>query len=400
MAISAEISGGAVQLTGNPCRVKVTGGSPPAESYNYKLLLKLESEDGKLAGAPFVDAIAPYNGEANFDVSGYVDQPVKALFQYPPLGMMLSYPTQAFNVQFTPGESYIDSDGILHENWSSTSGIYQFLKGGLNPRQVAIYKANDTNFYDQYLLNGRFLTPRPWGDFIHPAQPVKLWYMVTDNKSAVLKVNGKYSNNSEETVSHIVTLNIDMLYEFNCNPSLLGLNVEKQEGVRLEFFDVWLESGGGAISDSRRLQLDWNYCERPFFLLFANSLGGIDDVYLSGYAVEGIRINGETVYKPQKENDTVYDSTLVTPNKQGQNVWKINSGYKSATQTIYLRDLMVARQAWLLYPNLNVTSYIVIPVIIENTEINLLDRKLDLWDITIEIAEAHTSQFTFDNRVF
>ena len=75
MSITATISGGLVQLTGNPVRIQCTGGSAPADVSDYKIMLRIISEDGKLNGAPFIDAIAPnIGGEAWFDISGYVKE--------------------------------------------------------------------------------------------------------------------------------------------------------------------------------------------------------------------------------------------------------------------------------------------------------------------------------------
>jgi hypothetical protein len=36
---------------------------------------------------------------------------------------------------------------------------------------------------------------------------------------------------------------------------------------------------------------------------------------------------------------------------------------------------------------------------ITNTSAEIVDRKEDLYSMTIEMAEAHTSQFNFDNRL-
>ena len=401
MAITANILGGAVQLTGNPVWIRCTGASRPAGSTDYKILLRVTNPDGKLKGAPFVDAIAPDdNGEAMFNISGYVDQPVSADFQYPVSGAYVAHPTKAFNIQVEAGESWIDEDGILQESYGGISDVFQMLKGGNNPRQLSIMESAGTNFYQTYLEEGRFLTPRPWSDFVHPTQPVKLWFMVTENKSATLHIRGVYYDGTEDEYTTPVSLITDNLYEFNCNPADMGLDLENENGSKMYFFDVWLTVGESMISDSRRFCFNWSYCERPYFLLFANSIGGIDDVYLGGFAKENTRIEGNLIYKPRQRGDSVFEPTLVSTNRQGQNVWEINTGYKQSTEMLYLRDMMVSRQAWLLYPNLAVTGYTIIPVNVENTDVVLVDRKKNIWETTIHLAEAHSSQYSFDNRLY
>jgi hypothetical protein len=137
------------------------------------------------------------------------------------------------------------------------------------------------------------------------------------------------------------------LYEFNCNPATLGITLEP-EGKRVEYFDVWLEAGGSEISDKRRFTFDWKYCELPLFILFANSIGGVDDVLLSGRMIDKFNLEQSIVQREPQPGDLVTDPTLITPNSLGQNSWIINTGYKTVTQMLHLRDLMVSRQKWLL----------------------------------------------------
>jgi hypothetical protein len=88
------------------------------------------------------------------------------------------------------------------------------------------------------------------------------------------------------------------------------------------------------------------------------------------------------------------------PNKTGRNAWSINTGFKSATQMLHLRDMLLSREVWLLYPNNGVTSYYIIPVNVANSQTELVDRQTDLWNMTVELREAHNSRFSFDNRLY
>lgn len=397
MALTTEIIGGAVQLTGIPCWIKVSGGSAPVGSSEYKYLLQVISQDGKLLTDPDPDAIAPdQNGEAWFDISGIVDQPVKAVFQYPPVGPYVAYPTQAFNIQVKTGESYIDANGDLQESLGEPSEIFQMLKGGVSQRQIANWNKTGTDFYSTYILGGKWLTHRPWGDFVHPAQPVKLWFMpATDTEGAEFQVKYYFSDGTNATYTAVLNLDTDNLYEFNCNPAHLGVNIQPT-GKKVLYFDVKLN----AISNSRRFEYDWRPIERPLFMIFANSIGGVDDVFLSGRFIDKFVVEGNTVNKPPLRDNTISDPVLVVPDSLGQNSWTINTGVKTATQMLHLRDLLVSRQKWLLYPNAAVSAYTVIPVIIESGSIELINRQQDLFSIDISVSEAEQSQFSFDNRLF
>jgi hypothetical protein len=397
MAITVNILGEHVQLSGNPVEVECTGGSAPAGSKNYQILLKVISQDGKLVNFPKTDAVTPNSaGKARFDISGYVDHPVKLEFQYPPSGAAVSYATQAYNVQVQAGETWMDEDGITQETWGGISDVFQVLKGGLSQRQLNMMRDASTNFYQFYLNAGKFFTGRPWGDLVHPTQPVKLWFMPIANASATLTITANYYDGTTDVYTTSVSLNTNNLYEINCNPMLLGIDEENGSGSKMNFFDVTLNG----VSETRRFTVDWKHCDRPTFLFFANSLGGIDDVYFSGYVKDKFNVTTESAFKPATNTDTVFDPTIIVTNKSGRNLWSINTGWKSLTSLQYLRDLMVSRQAWYVYGYVTGTSFNIIPVIVDPGEQTLYDRKKDLWSLDLEISEGHTSQFTFDNRSY
>ena len=397
--ITATVTGGAVQLTGNPVFINCAGASIPSGAYEYMITLKIISPDNKLEGAPLTDAIIPNtNGTAVFEISGILDQPYEVTFDNVLTAKFIEYPTRPFNIQVQPGERYIDAQGLLRENWFAVSAVFQMVKGGLSPRQNAMMKAANENYYSKYITGKKFLTPRPWGDYVHPNQAVKLWFMVINNYQALFKIKGFYSDGTAVIVGTELILNPDSMYEFNCNPALNGIPLEPTYNKRLLYFDVWIDLLA-TTSDVRRFEIDWNHCERPYFLFFANSLGGIDDVYLSGFGIDQFSVEGSLAYRPVRPADTVYTPTILSSNKTGRNKWKINSGWKSTTTIQFLRDLMLSKQAWFMYP-VNSTKSLIIPIIVDNFDGPIIDRQDDQWNIDIEFTEAHSSRFSFDNRIF
>jgi len=401
MAITATVLGGAVQLTGNPVIVNCTGASKPYGAYEYMITLRTISQDNKLPGAPFHDAVTPdINGAAKFDISGLLDQPLEVSFQYPATDKYIEHPTQAFNIQVQPGERYISESGLLVETWFAVSEVFQMIKGGLSPRQNAMMKAENKTFDSMYVQGSKFLTPRPWGDYVHPSQPVKLWFLPQSEMTAYLQIKAYYSDDSMQIARTLFHAGTDSLIEINCNPALHGLALQPAYNVKLLYFDFNIEMNGMPYSDTRRFEIDWRPCERPYFLYFANSLGGIDDVYLDGFATDSFGVTGSLAYMPVRTGDTVFTPTILSSDKSGQNKWKINSGWKSISTIQFYRDLMLSKQAWFLYPNGNATNFIVVPIIIQNSDTELINRQDDQWSIDIEFIEAHTSRFSFDNRMY
>jgi hypothetical protein len=222
--------------------------------------------------------------------------------------------------------------------------------------------------------------------------------MPVSNITCDYNVKGFYDDGTNVEYQTSVNLNVDSLTEFNCNPANLGLQLEPT-GKRMLYFDVCLKVDGIAISDTRNFYFDWRYCERPYFLLFANSIGGIDDVFMAGYATEDFSVTSITMQKPQKADATVFEPTLFNTKKEGQNIWSLNTGPKTSTQMLHLRDLLLAGQIWILYPTLNVTTKMIIPVNISEFSDTLIDRLTNLWSANIKVYEAHMTGFSFDNRL-
>lgn len=392
--LAINIPNGAVQLTGNEIKIEVSGAAAPAGSEEYQVTLKITSTDGKLKGSPFTMAKTPLaDGTIDFDISGYVDQPVTAVFQFPATNAVLTYEDQAFNVTVQVGERYIDSSGDLQQPWGASEAM-QLLKGGLSPRQVNYLNDLSSTFYSKYLVQGRWLTARPQG-YIRPEQPVKMWYMpLADAAGAEFKMKVTYDDGSETTKIKTVNLLADALHEFNANPYFHGVNLEPT-GKKAKYLSIWIEG----ISQNWGFAYDWNYCERPNYLFFANTFGGVDDVYFTGRTEDLFTTEGEIVSRKQQSSDTVFTPTLLQLNKTGQNKWRINTGWKPFTEIVYYRDLLIAKQAWYIYKTTG-GSELVIPITdIKGSEL-LVNRDENLFSMDIEFYEAHKSQHTFDTRIF
>lgn len=405
MAISVNITGEVVQLSGNPIEIECTGGSVPDGATNYKILLNINSEDGNLVGAPIELAKTPDDdGAATFDISGYVDQPVTPEFQYPVSGDYVAHPLQSLKINVQAGEYWMDEDGLIHEEFGSESETIQILKGGTNPRQNAKMRDEGISFYSLYIQGNRFLTTRQWGETVHSEQDVKLWYMVAESASATLKITVSYGFGVTDTyTSSAISMSPDNVYEFNCNPFAKGIDLtitdETYGELTAEFYDVTLDFGGSE-SETRRFYVYQDYIERPLFFFFANSLGGVDDVFLHGYIKGSFESESTVVERPALTSDTVFDATLYESGKTGQDGWTVNTGWKPVSTMPYFRDFLLSRRVWFLYANVDPMDFLVIPVIIEAGSFDLYERKENLFNMDIAFVEAHKSPYIFDHRVF
>lgn len=399
MALSINIPGGGVQLSGNPIYIKIAGLSKPVGATNYKAILKLSSANiPSLSNLP-PDAIAPdAANEALFDISGLVDQPFMPEFQFPNVGVVTSNPRAAWNINIQYGETYIDSGGTLVVSWNpdNTNHII-VLKGGISDLRIGEYNDANTTFFEEWISAGKFLTNQPNNQKVSPGQIVKLWYL----SPSINTVNAEWNCSIETNlkIAHIPKYGAVDLYsfqnsesptglaEFSVNPDFLGFTFASGEWATS--FTFWLSTIAGDITERRTFIVDNDYKENNNYLYVANSLGGaVDVIWLTGKVELSVDVSGTEGIKPLQPAFTAKTGSIVATSRSGRRKWKINTGYKSLEEINAMLDVCLARHLWLNIDNK------LIPVLLANGDKLLSDTMSDIHEIELELLEAHNLRFT------
>ena len=392
MALSLSVPAGSFHLSGNPLWVKIEGASPPAGSTSYKVLLRIISVDGDLAGAPFVDGKAPAAGTAWFNVSGYVDQPLEKRFEWPLFGGFNPYGEDTRVVTFQAGQTYVDENDNLVESWEVASDGYFVVKGGVGPRVMGQYNDSGSSFYSDFVQGGKFLTWMPLSQVVHPWQPVKLWLLAAQGVNAALHIKAFYQDGSTGEWVNSHDLYKDIMHEINCLPYHSGWDTMppvKPDGTRMTRFEVWIEG----VTEKRTFVLDHAWHEQCNFLFALNSLGGVDVIWLSGEVVMGFDTRSVEATRQFSRTGSRKERTVVVASRTGRRTWKINSGWKSAAEMLALMDCLLTKQAWLLADAADYNTGTLYPVNIANTSSRLVDTSADLQSVEIELVEGHDSQY-------
>jgi len=391
MALTLTVPSGAFHLSGNPIWVKITGASAPAGSTNYKVLCKVTSTDGVLIGGPFIDSKVPGTTETWFDVSGYVDQPIEKTFQWPLVGEMTGHADDTLNVTYTAGETYIDSNGDLQENWEATGVVDFVLKGGVGYRKLGQYNDDSSSFYADYVTGAKFLTNLPDNQKVNPYQPIKLWFVAAANYNANLVIKAYYEDGTTYTRTNQAGFYIDIIHEMDIMP-YHNDNVNLApviNGVKMTRFEFQI-SGKTA---KQTYYIDHSYHEQCNYLFFLNSFGGVDCVWLSGEVQKGFKSDAVQALKPFAIEGSAKDRTMIVSSRTGQCTWKINSGWKSQLEIEALKDLLLSKQVWLLEDASGYNQGTLHPVTIENSSSDLYNSQEDLFSLDLEITEAHNNQY-------
>lgn len=343
-------------------------------------------------GSPFVEQIAPTGGnlQSVFDISGFIDQPVQYSFDFPSVGAASPHGSLRFIITLDIGEVWTDTDGNRLVEWSNitSNNKIHVIKGKLRPYELGLLNDAGKDFSSEFINGGKFLTHLPDYQKVAPGQIPLLWYLSrwTGNHdiAAYLKVNLK-SNISQAPIRKDFTLwDITGLVEFAVQPRHWGF----QAGVEdvIESYEFWLEDASEEVSEHRTFLVDNNYYPKSFFFYYVNPLSGVDCIWLTGPYTEGLKTESEITYRtiPAGSGSKVASQTSIS--SSSERFWELNTGPKSLTEILALRDFLSSRQCWMVDPS---NGEKLIPVNIEPADHKLYDVSQDIQSLDIKILEAH-----------
>ena len=383
MALTLTIPGGPVQLSGNRVQAEVVTSAVTGELYN--LLLKTSSLDGSFPEG--IDAIEPNADlQSIFDIRNKVTLPIVYSFTWPLTGnVAVEQPQMAKKAALDIGERYtqvVDNQNIDTVNWAELAANNEILilRGGVSNHQQAKYNEQNTNFYDEFIAAGRFLTLLPDNMRTSPGQPVKLWFITKEitSQELVLKVDYTNTDGISGTKSLQVIIDPDKMYELCVDPGSLLL-----DAAEVASYSVYFQKAGVTISGTRSFIIDHASYENNSYLLYANRIGGIDCVWLHGHMKRMFPTESERSQRDARITDTQQRATLEVDWKSGKRKWVINTGYKSADEMEALTGLFESRNVWLLDGN------DIIPVMMEDGDNSYLDTLSEVNEMDLTFIEAH-----------
>lgn len=384
MALTINIPGGNVQLSGNRVHVEVATDTITGEQYN--LMLKTTSLDASFPEG--TDAVEPdSNNKAVFDIRNRVTLPLVYSFTWPLTSdVAVEHPQMAKKVALDIGEKYVHvvaGENKDQVNWSNLSGSqYEVLivKGGISKHLQAKYNEQNVTFFSEFIQAGRFLTELPDNMRVKGGQPVKLWYITPEEtiQNLTLEVNYTGLDGTPGTVEHAVTVNPGKMTEICADTGSVLLDASS-----ILDYSVQLKNASVYVSERRNFVVNNRYYENETFLLYTNRLGGIDCIWFTGPRRRLHPTKSDTSRRDARITDTQQRPTIEVDYNTGQRAWEINSGDKRPEEITALDALYESRNVWLLDGN------DIIPVIIDSGDNKLLDSQTDIHDVTLTLREAH-----------
>lgn len=382
MSVALAITGGLVHLSGNPIEVVMTASAPRD---NHRLAVKVSCS--ALLSPVQVEEYEPASLVARADIHGLVNEPLASVFDYPMLGKVSARIALALLVTVDAGEVWDDENGDRQESWAGINTVIRVLNGRLRDYELQLLNDAGKSFASEFITGGRFLTNLPQNTVVAPNQGVKLWYLSrwTENHDCQLNFQVETDNKvAHIPITEAVTLIAQGLFEFSMNPSFIGYHTDP--GEKVVAYTFWLSDESGDITEKRRFVVDNNYYERSFFGYYRNKFSAIESFWLRGESKEKLKTESESAYKPAAVGAGSKVATMITVSSGSRRYWELNTGIRSRTEMLAMRELLEAQECWLVDPD-NTTK--LIPVTMESSDALLYDSMEDIQSLEITLFEAH-----------
>lgn len=277
----------------------------------------------------------PSGSGTNFDVNISISEILKSYMKSSDVANMtqlVSSVTNSFvqiSVHFTQGDSTLDYSGNIY-------------KGGISKNMLRYLKGKSTDIFAYKFLNTDkqfFLTTRTSGRHIviKENELYPLYFIATDKVYTVVTEYGSTFTFPAMTAGNLYAFNIEVLRQLSYNsyrkiPSYLGILVDGKF-----VFDITIKEPAKSPN--------------KYVIRFLNSFS----------AFEKLEVTGKKVSEPEFAEDNAFmiydqsiDDYIEQNNRLGiREVMKVDFGYKSLEDFLFMRDMLQSKKRYLIDPDGN-----------------------------------------------
>ncbi|WP_211325344.1 DUF5977 domain-containing protein [Larkinella arboricola] len=231
--------------------------------------------------------------------------------------------------------------------YEKTFPVDYVIKAGIDEADFAEYK---DYFFTNYIQGTRFLTWAEDHKRVHPEQPEFLYWLtnVSPLPSQInLRCRVEYAEESDESPFTVASLdNVASMTVYCAAVGYQALGLESKEGQVIGW-RVWLEDANGArLTEDRSYWLDQQYRRNVRFIVFANSLGGFDTLYLTGQGEESLNVVRSISERyPDYNYLPSYAETVINATA-GERQLTVSTGWLSKAQREYLQELLLSKEIY------------------------------------------------------
>lgn len=309
-------------------------GIDPVIREGYQLVCQVRTFPGNATIGE--DAITPgSNQKAEFDVSDYLNVNLELARE----GLQnFTYPAQVQKIK-THAAHTMQFYLRYAEKWENqvqrmfTTLPCSAILGGLSRRKHWEFAAGNKTFYSHLTANNQFLTWQPASKVTGLRTPERMYFYNSASRSILLKSTKRYTDGTSSTVT---------LYTRSCEVGVVEIDCSfanfASGTVKIEQYDIWLESGGVRISETRSFVPDYRYYRNEDHLVFRNSLGGYDT----------LRCTGRRTSLPEFDRETFEDDNKLMQALENliTSKFELNTGSLDADAAAWLDELFLSREVF------------------------------------------------------
>jgi len=221
----------------------------------------------------------------------------------------------------------------------TTAQVHVVLCGGLSPAEAA---AGRWPAYQAAVQP--FLTWEPDYQRVLPTQPAYLYYQHVAGDGDVVLWRKVRHRDGTSADAQVATLAGVRRWEVHClavGPAALGL-----AGPDVAGYDVWLATAAGeARSQVRHYVLAHAYYPLQRFLLYSNSLGGVNSLAALGQAKQTLAVQANEAQRPAYDPDL---GDVATLDRTGTPTLSLVTGPRRRAQVYADQELLTSRRAVLV----------------------------------------------------
>ncbi|THU34255.1 hypothetical protein FAM09_24870 [Niastella caeni] len=236
-------------------------------------------------------------------------------------------------------------------NTSEEQSVCNIVKGGVHP-----YMWKGNNFFINYFpTNKPFLTWQQRGRLASLTEPLWLTWLNTDvagNVALTVKIQLTYTDATQTTTQYNIAQPLKQFFVYFLPAGVLQLGLQAlQANKTIWYWDVWVTNvNDELLTEKYRFQHDQRNDYNQKFLLYRNSLGGLDTVRIRGVIETNIALDGQDI-EMTAAADWPFTNTLPrfdasTPHRELP-AYKGDAGYITREEQERLRDAFLNREVYM-----------------------------------------------------
>jgi hypothetical protein len=342
------------------------------------------------------------DGNVNFFIQDYFKPFFDFLFTWPEesdnLIVQQSLQKKAFYIEYA--EFYDEKVRRLYPTSGATTYV---MPGMISRHKVAEINADESTWWDKWIVGKDFLTYQPQSMVIGQTQPVKCFFIVWKPGVTSVKLYLVKTNRAGDGAPPVAkfTISASQYDILECIFSFLKLGYELGS-TDVDHYEVYLtDQDNNRISTSRYYYPDYRNRPDEHIFLFRNSLGCPDTVRFTGVSVEEQVIDSEVMTMNQEDDFTDVNRDVRNFLTTETQAFKFNTGWMNGItkdhprlMADYMREFFLSEE---IYEVINNRLYAV-RLTSKKQIISKTDERLIAMEFEAERAYTDMS-FTPDTNI-